>query len=48
VAGVGQVCLGQVLTADQGALQIEFVGPREREAVLAQWLRQWRAALEVK
>jgi Trypsin-like peptidase domain len=48
VADVGYICLGQVLAADRGALQIEFVGPREREASLAQWLRQWRAALEVK
>jgi hypothetical protein len=48
VAGEGTVCLGHILPAAGGSLQIQLIGPREHEASLAQWLREWRAALEAR
>lgn len=48
VAGVNQVLLGQMLPTTQGAIQIELVGPQEHEKSLAQWLREWRSAMEAK
>jgi S1-C subfamily serine protease len=47
-AGVSRVYLGQFLQVEQGVVQIELAGPQQRETTLAQWLREWRAALGVK